>query len=253
MPAEEASSKTVSAELRLRIDGKTVAVSATMPADQMRLDQALPLLQQIDNLVVDRAISKSEAAGRPISCCRGCSACCRAQPVPITPPEAYALSLLVDRLPEPRQSEVRARFADRARRLSEAGMASVYLNRDPHLSQDDARTIARAYFRLGLVCPFLEEDACGIYEERPFVCRQYLVTSPASWCENPFENSVEVLPVPIAAATAFLDVTSENMGGDQFTIPLVLALKYVEQHREELEQRFDSAQLINRCLEKLLS
>jgi len=253
MPPDETKENAVSAELRLKIEGQAVTVSAAMPADQMRLDQALPLLQQIDNLVVDRAISKSEAAGRPISCCRGCSACCRAQPVPITPPEAYALSLLVDRLPEPRQSEIRARFADRVRRLTEAGLAGVYLDRDPNLSHQQASDVARAYFRLGLVCPFLEDDACGIYGERPFVCRQYLVTSPASWCENPFDKPVEVLSVPIAAATAFLDVAAEKLGRDQFTIPLVLALEYAERHRAELEQMFAAAPLMNRCLEKLLA
>jgi Fe-S-cluster containining protein len=253
MSPDDSAGRVVSAELRLKIEGEAVTVSAPLPESQMRLDQALPLLQQIDNVVVDRAVSKSEAAGRPISCCRGCSACCRAQPVPITPPEAYALSRLVDRLPEPRQTEVRASFADRVQRLQEAGLASVYLDRDPDLSQEEARTVAREYFGLGLVCPFLEEDACGIYQERPFVCRQYLVTSPAILCENPFDNAVDVLPVPIRAATAFLDVTAEKLGGDQYTIPLVLALEYVAQHREGLERTFDSAPLMNRCLEKLLS
>jgi Fe-S-cluster containining protein len=253
MSPNDSSGRVVSVELRLKIMGAAATVSESLPADQMRLDQALPLLQKIDNAVVDRAIANSEAAGRPISCCRGCSACCRAQPVPITPPEAYALSLLVDGLPEPRQSEVRARFADRVRRLSEAVLASVYFHRDPELSQEAARAIARDYFRLGLVCPFLEDDACGIYSERPFVCRQYLVTSPASWCANPFDNPVAVLPVPIAAATAFLDVTAEKLGGDRYTIPLVLALEYVARHREELERTFDPAPLMNRCLEKLLS
>ena len=124
----------------------------------------------IDNLVVDRAVAHSEAAGKPISCCRGCSACCRAQPVPVTPAEAYALWRLVENLPEPRRSEIKSRFADRAARLHAEGLAAVYLDRDPNITPQAAREVARHYFSLGLVCPFLEDDACGIYDHRPLVC-----------------------------------------------------------------------------------
>src|SRR5205807_2631138 len=99
-----------SVTLKLRILGESVEVTAEVPQGQIRLDQVLPLLRQIDDVAIDRAVEKSEAAGKPISCCRGCSACCRAQPVPVTPAEAYALWLLVQRLPEPKQSEVREKF-----------------------------------------------------------------------------------------------------------------------------------------------
>jgi Fe-S-cluster containining protein len=246
------SQATLSAKLRLRIGGESLEITAAVPEGQVRLDEVLPLLRQIDDVAVDRAVQASEAAGRPISCCRGCSACCRAQPVPVTPAEAYALWRLVDSLPEPRRSEVRERFADRAQRLFVSGLADAYLNRSPDLSHDEARDIARQYFALGLVCPFLEDDACGIYADRPFVCRQYLVTSPAELCRNPFDNPVEVLPVPIAAAGAFLDVSTQRLGREQFTVPLVLALEYVERHRPELEQTFESQDLASQCVEALV-
>jgi Fe-S-cluster containining protein len=238
--------------LKLRILGDPVTVQAEMPQGPIRLDQVLPLLRQIDDAAIDRAVGKSEAAGKPISCCRGCSACCRAQPVPVTPAEAYALWLLVGRLSEPRRTQVRDKFADRARRLFEAGIADAYLNRDPNLTNEEAREIARRYFSLGLVCPFLsDEGACGIYHERPFVCRQYLVTSPAELCNNPFDNPVEVLPIPIAAASAFRGVSAQFLGREQFTIPLTLALEYVERHREELELTFEAREITSRCVEAL--
>ena len=242
----------VSLTVKLRIFGEPVEVKADVPTGQVRLDEVLPLLRQIDDVAVDRAIERSAAEGKPISCCRGCSACCRAQPVPVTPAEAYALWRLVESLPEPRRSEILERFADRARRLFEAGLAAVYLNRDPNLSKDEAREVARRYFRLGLVCPFLADDgACGIYHDRPFVCRQYLVTSPAELCTNPFDNPVEVLPIPIAAASAFQKTSTQMLGREQFTIPLTLALEYVGRHRAELEQTFEVRELASRCVNAL--
>src|SRR6478672_11094309 len=150
-------------KLKLSVLGESVELTAEVPQGQVRLDEVLPILYQIDDLAIHRAVHKSHDAGHSISCCRGCDACCRAQPVPVTPAEAYALWLLVENLAEPRRSEIRAAFADRSRRLFAVGLADLYLNRDPNLSHDDARRIARQYFSLRLVCPFLAEDgACSI-------------------------------------------------------------------------------------------
>jgi len=238
--------------LKLRILDESVEITVDAPSGQVRLDEVLPLLRKIDDLAIDRAVERSENSGKAISCCRGCDACCRAQPVPVTPAEAYAIWRLVEGLPEPRRTEIRNVFKDRANRLFAAGLAQAYLDRDPKLSKDDARIIARRYFNLHLACPFLTEDgACGIYEERPFVCRQYLVTSPANSCVDPFENLVEVLPFPLALASALLEVSTRRLGREQFTIPLTLALEYVEKHREELKTTLESQDLVTDCLQEM--
>jgi hypothetical protein len=103
--------------LRLKILGEPVAVEAPAPPEYARLDEVLPLMRKIDDHAIGVAVQRTEAAGKTVSCSKGCAACCR-QPVPVTPPEAYALLRLVENLPEPRRTDVRARFADRARRLA---------------------------------------------------------------------------------------------------------------------------------------
>ena len=253
MPDGSSSRTMIPVTVRLRVLGESINVSAEVPSGKARPDEILPLLRAIDNAAIDRAVAHSEEQGRPIACCRGCSACCRAQPVPVTPAEAYALALLVERLPEPRRSEVRAAFADRVLRLQAVGLADAFLKRGSDVSAEDARDTARRYFALGLVCPFLENEACGIYHERPFVCRQYLVTSPPERCSNPFDNAVDVLPVPLAAASGFQQVTSQFLGREQLVVPLTLALEYVALHRAELEQSFDARELTEQCVAAVLS
>jgi hypothetical protein len=61
--------------VRFRVLGEAHEVTAPVPRRPLRPDELLPLLQAIDNQVVDRAVAHSEAAGRPISRCRACSAC----------------------------------------------------------------------------------------------------------------------------------------------------------------------------------
>src|SRR5262245_8112451 len=84
--------------LRMRVLGEPVAVEAPMPPERVRLDEVLPLLHKIDDHAVGLAVRRSEAEGKTVSCRKGCSACCRTGPVPVTPPEAYALLRLVENL-----------------------------------------------------------------------------------------------------------------------------------------------------------
>ncbi|WP_374606105.1 YkgJ family cysteine cluster protein [Thermomonas sp.] len=240
-------------ELVLRIDGDPLPVSAPQPPARGRLDELLPAMQAIDNAAIGHAIRKAEAAGKQVTCAKGCSACCRAQPVPVTPPEAHALLLLVEAMPTPRRREVEARFADRVARLRDAGLADGFLHRDPALDADGARTLARDYFALGLVCPFLQDDACSIHPQRPFVCRQYLVTSDPALCADPFANPVEVVPMPVQAATAMLSAASQAMATPQHTVPLTLALEHARAHREALRQRVDAEPVFRHWLRALAS
>jgi maleate isomerase len=237
--------------LKLRILGEPVAVEAPAPPEHARLDEVLPLLRRIDDHAVDLSVRRTEAAGRTVSCRKGCAACCRAQPVPVTPPEAYALLRLVESLPEPRRAEIRARFADRAGRLRDAGLADRFLAIDGDFTKE-MRDAALRYFRLGLACPFLEDGACSIYEDRPFVCREYLVTSPAEHCNDPFATGVEGIDMPVDGEGAMLRTAAKFLEKPQFTMALTLALEYAQAHRAELERTFASRDLFPRALQELV-
>jgi Fe-S-cluster containining protein len=235
----------------LRVLGESVTVEAPQSDGMIRLDEALPFLRALDDRAIDVAVRQAEGRGAKVSCRAGCAACCKAQPVPVTPPEAYALWRLVEGLPEERRAEIRRRFADRVERLRGAGLDKAYLERDPTLTRQRARGVAERYFQLGLVCPFLENDRCSIYAERPFVCRQYLVTSPAALCDDPLHNPVQPVAMPVAAASATLEAAARVLGAEQYTVPLVLALEYAETCQRELGQAFPAKEVFARWLEAL--
>jgi Fe-S-cluster containining protein len=237
--------------IELKILGEPLAVIGDIPSGPARLDEVLPFFRKVDDAVIDRAVTRVESAGERVSCAKGCSACCRAQPVPVTPPEAYALLRLVEKLPEPRRSEVREAFTDRVNRLKESGLYDQFLHRDPAMTREGARELADRYFRLGLACPFLVDDACGIYVDRPFVCRQYLVTSPAALCTDPLHNPVKPVPIPLRFAFATLAVAEQKWGPPQHTVPLTLALEYAEANRARLEQRFEGKEMTDQFVKAL--
>ena len=235
----------------LRVNGAELEVGAEAPPPRARLDEILPPLRAIEDAVVDRSVAEVEANGERVSCARGCAACCKRQPVPVTPPEALALSRLVDRLPEPRRSAVRAAFASATERVRGAGLYETYTDRDPTLTREVAMDTTRRYMALGIHCPFLLDDACSIYEHRPLVCRQYLVTSAPELCLDPLDQPIRRVPVPIALATALLETTEALNGTPQYTVPLVLALDLAGRRRGELSRKHDAAAALGHVLSQV--
>lgn len=223
-------------QLMLRIHEQNVPIDLSIPDRPVRLDELLPVLREVDDRLIDAMLADTEAKGEGVSCAKGCSACCRAQPVPVTPPEAYALARLVERLPERRGTAARAAFAANAAQMREAGLYETYMQRDPAMTRDEARVIARRYMALRLTCPFLADDACSIYAERPFVCRQYLVTSPPRLCDSPLDSAVRPIPMRAVFATAMLEAGKALTGEAQYTVPLALALDYAQAKRIDMER-----------------
>jgi Fe-S-cluster containining protein len=237
----------------ISVNGRPVRIETKAPKGQVRLDELLPALRTIDDRLIEAAVASVEATGKRVSCTKGCSACCRAQPVPVTPPETLALALLVERLPESRRTAVRAAFAAAVETLRASGLYDAYMRRDPELTREAAKSMTRRYFALSITCPFLSDDACSIYAERPFVCRQYLVTSPPHLCLAPLDNPVEPVRTPAAFATAMLAHGETLSDRAQHTVPLVLALEYAEANRAELMRTCDARAAFGQVLARLQS
>jgi Fe-S-cluster containining protein len=235
----------------VKVPGRRVKVAHAAPGGPARPDELLPFMYAVDDAVIAVGVAQQRAEGRTITCSKGCDACCRAQPVPVTPAETLALARRVQALPAARQARVRARFADGVARLQEARLFDTLMRDEPTTSPQQALTVTARYFSLGLACPFLEEGACSIHVDRPFVCRQYLVSSPATLCADPLTAPVAVVPMPLRPVGAMLKAATAVAGRPQLTVPLMLALVYAERHRDELQRTADARKTLDAWLEAL--
>jgi Fe-S-cluster containining protein len=204
----------------------------TIPIGPTRLRQMLPLVQVLADRVVDAATESEESQGRKISCTKGCGACCR-QLVPIAEVEARAIRDVIERLPESRRSEIRARFAAARQRLDEAGILDKLLHPEAW-PEGDNREFGLDYFRLGIACPFLEEESCSIHPDRPIACREYLVTSPARNCAQPTPETVQCVKLPFKIWNA-LGRVDEPREASRFIrwVPLIVAPEWADAHPDE--------------------
>lgn len=232
----DAAPEMVTADVELKTADWRMSTRVTVPKGRIPLRQVLPLAQALTDAVVDVAIRASEQRGAPISCKKGCGACCR-QLVPITETEAHELRDLVENMPEPRRSVIRARFADARRRLEAAGLLPA-LEQPQGWEQPDFRALGLDYFRQAIACPFLEDESCSIYADRPVTCRDYVVTSAAENCARPTAETVHsvAMPVKVMWALARLDPVPPGARYVRW-VPLILAPSWAEAHPEEPEPR----------------
>jgi len=224
--------QTISVNVELSAPEWSLRTTLLVPKEPIAPEKMLPLFFSFADAVVGSATENVEKTGAKISCKKGCGACCR-QLVPISETEARWIRDVVERLPSARRTEIRTQFAEARRRLSEAGLLDKLFHPESW-AEGEGWSIAMSYFRLGIACPFLEDEACSIHPDRPVKCREYLVTSPAEHCRQPTVDTIKMvdLPFPIWTAMARLDNDSPKEGQIRW-VPLVLALEWTEDHPQQ--------------------
>jgi Fe-S-cluster containining protein len=221
-----------------------IRVAIAVPVAPVQARRMLPLFQGLTHQVIDVAVAEATRQGETVSCAAGCGACCR-YIVPISKTEARELRALVDAMPEPRRSEVRARFADAVSRLEAGGMLGEVRAFDA-LPADVLSTVHPRYFALGIPCPFLEEESCSIHPQRPLICREYLVTSSPEHCA---EAVPMVRTIKLAAFVSHAVTKLEGADPRDSRVALTLALEWTEAHAGDEEVLRPAVEWIDRMLE----
>lgn len=160
-------------------------------------------------------------------------ACCR-HLVAISEAEARSIWQLVEGLPEPRRSVVRARFSAARERLQQAGLLDT-LQHAEQLGEAEYDALCGAYFAQHLVCPFLEDESCSIYPERPVTCREYLVISPPEDCVRSSPRDVRRIQLPLKTASAVMrwQVAVSTHFLERW-VPLILADEWAGTHPDTI-------------------
>jgi hypothetical protein len=141
--------------------------------------------------------------------------------------EARNIAALVEAMPEPRRSVVRARFETAQRRLEETALASRVVDMPDGKAVVD---IGTKYFSLGVACPFLEAESCSIHPDRPLRCREYFVTSPAAACAAMVEGAVKRVPLAGVPSTALFAAGADKT--PRGWVLLTQALSFAERYPE---------------------
>jgi Fe-S-cluster containining protein len=234
----------VKVEFELQMGQEGVRVALNVPTAPMPVRKMLPLFQGLTHQIIDVAVARAAGAGETVSCKAGCGACCRYL-VPISKTEARQIRAVVDAMPEPRRTEVRARFADAVARLEAAGLLED-LRRFDALPEEQFLALNPRYLVLRIPCPFLEDESCSIHPQRPLICREYLVTSPPERCGDDWPVVDRIaLDATMSQAVAKLESTDPR----DSRLALVLALEWTDAHAGDEQALRPAVEWIDQMLE----
>ena len=242
---------------RLHISVNTPAGVVKMPVEVpsgfVPITSIVPVMRQVgeEALALERA--RALEAGETVSCRMGCAACCRPL-VPLSPPEAFALRDTVRALPALERQRIEAKFEAARVRLEQAGLWSRLndiAEAQRQLTDEDVEQTNRSYYALRMPCPFLENEACSIYQDRPAACRELVVVSPAELCQDIVRNPVRPLPVPVRISTVLGMLWGELVGGPARLIPLPVALAWAERHEAQLQRVWKGIELFEHAMDKV--
>ena len=244
------------ARIHVEVLGHESAVEFDVRIGPCTLRDLLPTARQITEQIVAIAIEHARAQGKTVSCRTGCGACCR-QLVPISPVEAQSLAELVAVMPAQRRTQIQRRFAKAVHTLERAGLLDARMAEGRCALLSSAKQgasawedVSRRYFALQIACPFLEQESCSIYPERPLVCREYNAVTPAEWC-NELGARVQTTERP-ARMSEVLGRAANAIAGTSFPgIPLTLSLEWSEVHGRALEGTRDGEQMFWSLLDHL--
>lgn len=239
------------ANIHMEVFGEEYVFPIPFALGEQKISALLPFAQQLTNELTTASIKHVESQGKKVSCQAGCGACCR-QLVAISLVEARDLARVVAEMAPVRQAIVRRRFAEGIARLEAAGLIDPedrsrkrwLLDDEPGAAQLLLPRIARKYFDQRIACPFLENESCGIYPDRPLVCREYHVTSPAERCSQLYQIGVERVEVPRHIGEDLARTAHDVAGLDLQMIPLILCLEWSASESEASQKSFDGLDLV---------
>jgi Fe-S-cluster containining protein len=215
----------VNASFSVPVAGVHLQGSARVPTGRTTLTELLPIVQNLENVIIDRIAHEAAEAGSPISCRAGCGACCR-QMVPVNLFEAEALTDWMRTLPQERQDELAQRFHRALLALRDTGVIDKIVSSEWTVENERTAQLAIDYFHAHVACPFLENESCSIHPMRPLACREYLVVSPPELCQDPSVNDVNGVILPLKLSRVLYSFGREIDQDPRGWIPLVFLLAW---------------------------
>ncbi|HEY0461518.1 MAG TPA: YkgJ family cysteine cluster protein [Pyrinomonadaceae bacterium] len=215
----------ITGNVKITIGGRPLTIELTVPVNPVKSRRMLPVFQGMSDLFAEIGEKEVSTDGKKISCQKGCAACCR-QLIPLAEIETHHVAELVKSMPEPQRAEIKKRFKAAWQHFTEIGWVDR-LDASGVASHEERQSIAVEYFHENVACPFLEDEACLIHENRPLACREYLVTSPAEYCFALNGKKIKMVSLPAKPSETVRQITnSENLNRIVNFVPLVLALEW---------------------------
>ena len=192
-PSGEPPYGTVRRTAEVPVFDESVRINVDVPDRRARLVDVVPLARAVCGRIVEASAARSESAGKPVSCAKGCSACCAVPLLGMSEPEAFSLVEDMKRLSAGDRNRILNGFVELGELAEKTGLYEAVAEGDDQADPLHGFDVYRAWWRqVRRDCPILRHGACSMYPSRPMACREFLVTSDPDLCQASRETRVDI-------------------------------------------------------------
>jgi Fe-S-cluster containining protein len=214
-------SKIIGLELDIfgrRLDFRIAAVG------NARLANIIPAARVICDKITEITIEQIRIQGGNVPCHKECPACC-SYLVSLSVPEVLCFRQDIFRKHTYQLNHTLRTYLYAAKRLMKNRppnhIFESFSNSSNNISE--IQTLANWYAGLNLTCPFLRNNQCAIYKQRPFVCREYFVAGSAQGCSRG-SGEAQVIEMPVQMGNVLCRLSKELCDvSDAVMMPLALS------------------------------
>ena len=246
-----ASGGRVTLRFELDIAGERLSFGVQIVRGQIRLSDIIPLARSLSEKLCQAALRKLHAEGSEVPCRKGCAACCNYL-VPLSVPEAFRLQEDLSSLPVEQGRKMLHACLSAAGKILEK-KPDIFTCEEPRETNGQEMTsrTSKWYAGLNLSCPFLSDNACISYGNRPIACREHFVTTPAALCVAGTTPEPSVVPMPVSILECLGQLASELEQREVEAVVLPLALPWALKNHDRSGCTWPTAMMVERFIEIL--
>ncbi len=240
-------------DFQIDLSGRVLNLTISYVDRPLKLSDLVPMARAMCTKVVNTAAEIAAEWGQRITCSKGCTYCC-SYLAPLSPAEAFRIRDEILTMPVNRRRHYLRSLMIRARYILNHRQSLQQPEEPSGLTsqQDCLQNISQWYGNLKLACPFLSNQQCSIYQLRPLVCREYLVSSPASVCHFTSPAAMpQIIPLPVSIAEVLMTTSCRFEETEQEAVMLPFTILWTEENRARSEQTWQGKVLVETFVESL--
>lgn len=233
-------------ELELDIFDRRIRYSIDIAEKQARLADIVPIARTVSSKIAVTVLKKLSDDGEIVPCSKGCSACCHYL-TSLSIPEVFRLSDELLAMPAESGRAILESYLEAAKKILD-NLPEDFDIAEPTGINDQSQMsrLSSWYAGLKLACPFLSDDLCTMYEQRPTACRENIVTGSAEMCEVEGQDGTQVVKVPVSATEALAQLAAELEQSSVEAVMLPLALPWAEENQQRGGRTWPATMMVER-------
>ncbi len=233
--------------LELDILGKPTCLRINVAPVQARLSEMAPLARAISTKLALATLERLRENGKSVPCCKGCSACC-SYLIPLSVPEAFCMAEELFALPPEKGKTLLQSSLDTAKTILEQMPEDFNTGESPTDSGIRSSQLGTWYAGLRLHCPFLSDDLCVMYDQRPIACREHVVTGSATSCNVEGTDEPDVAKMPVSVLECLGRLAAELEQSEVEAIMLPLALPWAQENTERSNRTWPAVTMVEQFI-----